>query len=194
MIKVITSNRKQDGFTMVELMVTTVALAIILAVVNSVFFTSNDMYSRTNQRADLQMDNRLGMGIMAREIRHAGCDPQEIGITGVVRAAADTIRVRADMDGDGAIQTAEPSEDITYFYNPAQQTIFRDPGTGPQPIVDNVSAMTLTYLDANNNVLGPLPLSAAQANRVRLVSIAMTTTSQDAGDLTLNTTVLLRNP
>lgn len=179
---------------MVELMVTTVALGIILAVVNSVFFTSNDMYARTNQRAEIQMDNRLGMGIMAREIRVAGCDPDQVGVQGIVRAAADTIRVRADRDADGFIQTTEPSEDVTYFYDAGQQMIFRNPGTGPQPIVDNVSALTITYLDASNNVLGPLPLTALQANKVRLVSLAMTTTSQDAGEITLNTTIMLRNP
>ena len=181
---------------MVELMITTVALGIILAVLNSIFFTSNDMYARTNQRADIQMDNRLGMELMARDIRLAGCDPLGVGVIGVARAAADTIHVRGDWSDppDGAIQTAEPSEDVTYFYDPAQQVIFRDPGTGPQPIVNNVSNLTLTYLDANNNVLGPLPLTAAQADRVRLVSIAVTTTSRDSGDMTLNNTILLRNP
>jgi prepilin-type N-terminal cleavage/methylation domain-containing protein len=185
---------KEHGFTLVELLVTTAALAVVLAVVNTVFFSSNRMYAKTNERASIQMDSRLGMSIMVRELRHAGCDPREVGVVGIVRAAADSLHIRADTDANGAIQTAEPSEDITYLYDPNLQSIFRDPGTGPQLLVPNVTNMTLTYLDAAGAVLGPLPLTANLAARVRSIAVAITTRARDVGEITLTTTIALRNP
>jgi prepilin-type N-terminal cleavage/methylation domain-containing protein len=186
--------RKDQGFTLVELLVTTAALAVVLAVVNTVFFSSNRMYAKTNRRADMQMDSRLGMSIMVRELRHAGCDPAEAGVVGVLQAAADSIHIQADFNGDGAIQTAEPSEDITYSYDAATQSIFRDPGTGPQLLVPNVTAMAFSYLDGAGAALSPLPLTANLAARVRSIGIAMTTQDQDVGQIALTTTIALRNP
>lgn len=178
---------------MAELLVTTIVLAIVLAAVNAVFFSSNDMYARSNNRAGAQMNSRLGMSIFSQEIRHAGCDPTGMGVTPILTAAQDTLRLNADLDGDGAIETVEPSEDITYFYDPLQQAVFRDPGTGPQLIVPNVSALILVYLDAANQPLAPLPLTPAQADRVNSVLVQMTTEAEGAGEVTLTTTITLRN-
>ena len=111
----------------------------------------------------------------------------------IIRAAADTLRLTADIDGDGVIETVEPSEDVTYFYDPAQQAIFRDPGSGPQIIVPNVSNLTIVYLDAANQPLGPLPLPPALTNRVHSIQLQMATDTDDAGEVVLTTTITLRN-
>ena len=185
--------RDNKGFTLVEVMITGMILAVVLAVVTGVFLSSSRMHQRTNQRVGIQMNTRLGLAIMSKELRHAGCDPSEFGVTGVVWADDDTVQVRADLDGDGVIQTAEPSEDVTYFYDASTQTLFRDPGTGPQVIVPNVSSVTIVYLDATNTVLGPVPLDAATITQVRSIAITITTDSQDAGQVTWGTTIALRN-
>ena len=181
------------GMTMVELMITTLVFGIVLAVLNSVFFSSNTMYAKTNERIGMQMNSRMGLSIMTTEVRQAGCDPTGMGVNAIVRATADSIRVQGDSNGDGAISTAEPSEDVTYFFDNASQTLNRDPGTGAAVIVPNVTNATFTYLDGSNNVLGPLPLDANLANRVRTVAITLTTTSQNAGDITLTTSIAIRN-
>ena len=183
----------RNGMTLVELMITTVVFAVILVAVSSVFFGSNRMYTKTNQRVSMQMNSRLGISMMTTEIRHAGCDPAGVGIVGVVRATVDSIRVSGDVDGDGAISTAEPSEDVTYFFDAAAGTVNRDPGTGPQVIIPNVTNATFTYLDAANVALGPLPLDATLANQVRTVAFTVTCSSPDAGDITLTTSIALRN-
>lgn len=182
------------GLTMVELMITTVILAVVLAVVNGIFFSSNEMYAKTNRRAGIQSNTRLGMSIMTKEIRHTGLDPLDAGINGLMAAKADTIRCIADMNADGAIQTAEPSEDVTYFYDAVAQAVMRDPGAGPQVIVPNVTAMNFAYLDGANNPLLPLPLTPAQTSQVRSVAISMTSQARDVGDVTITTTIALRNP
>ena len=189
-IPIVQNNR---GLTLVEVTVTAMILGMVLAVVCGVFFSSNQLHRKTNERVEIQNDTRLGLSIMTKELRHAGCDPMEFGVTGVVQAAADTVRVRADLDGDGTIQTTEPSEDVLYFYDPATETVFRNPGTGAQAIVSNVTAMTISYLDGANNVLGPLPLDNTLITQVRSISITITTDSQDAGQVTWGTTIALRN-
>ena len=109
--------RNNSGFTMVELLVTTIVLAIVLAAVNGIFFSSNQMYNRSNRLAGAQMDSRLGMSIMSKEIRHAGCDPGGIGVTPILVATNDSIRINADLDADSTITTVEPSEDVMYFFD-----------------------------------------------------------------------------
>lgn len=181
------------GLTLVELMITSIVLAVVLAAVNGIFFSSNRVYREASTRANMQMNSRLGLSIMTREIRHAGCDPNEIGVVGIVQARADRLRIRGDLNGDGAIQTAEPSEDVTYFYDAATNSIMRDPGAGAQLLIPNVTAASFTYLDAANNPLGPLPLSAAQADQVRSIDVSLTAAVPDAGDITLDTSIKLRN-
>lgn len=178
---------------MVELLITTVVFGVVLAVLNSVFFSSNRMYAKTNERVGLQMNGRMGMSIMMTEIRQAGCDPTGMGVVGIVRATADSIHVRSDIDGDGAIATVEPSEDVTYFFDAGANTLNRDPGTGAEVIVPNVTNAAFTFLDGSNNVLGPLPLDATQADRVRTVTVTVTSTTADAGNMTLSTAITLRN-
>lgn len=188
----------KSGMTMVELLVTTVVFGVVLAVLNTLFFSSNRMYAKTNERAGIQMNNRMGMSIMTTEIRQAGCDPAQppigpIGVTAIVLATADSIRINADLNADGAISTVEPSEDVTYFFDGAANTLNRDPGTGAEVVVPGVTNASFTYLDGANNVLGPLPLTANLANRVRTVLVTVTTTSDDAGAITLSTAIALRN-
>jgi prepilin-type N-terminal cleavage/methylation domain-containing protein len=185
--------RDKRGLTLIELIVTVVILGTVLGVVSTVFYTTNYNYRETSRRVGLQRDARLGMGIMVKELRHAGCDPAGVGVPAIVFASSDSLRIQADLDGDGAIETAEPSEDVTYFYNHVSQTLFRDPGTGPQVLVPNVNSVVLNYLDANNQLLSPLPLTPQMAARVRSVAISVTTRSREGEQITLTTTATLRN-
>ena len=183
--------RNSRGFTLVEVMVTMLIFAVVMAVVGGVFFSSNEMYTKTNRRAGMQMNGRMGMSLMAQEIRHAGCDPQGAGVTAIVAGTGNSLRFQADISGDGVIQTAEPSEDITYAYDADAQAITRNPGSGAAVVVPNVTGLTFTYLDIGNNVVAP-PLTPGTAAQVRTIAITMTTANRDE-DMTLTTSISLRN-
>jgi hypothetical protein len=103
------------------------------------------------------------------------------------------IRVRADLNGDGVIQTTEPSEDVTYRYNDTTRVVTRDPGSGPAPMLSNVTAMQLTYFDAANQPLATLPLTSADAARVSAIGLTLTTSNRDSRSITLTTRIALRN-
>ena len=181
------------GLTLVEVMMTLLIFAVVLAVVNNVFFTTQGLYTRTSQRAGLQMSTRSGLSVMMTELRAMGCDPTETGIAGLRSATADSCRFQSDINGDGAIQTAEPSEDIIYYYDPNQETVFRDPGTGAQTFITDVTQFAFQYFDENNQPLGPLPLDNQLIARVRSIGIAITAESTRSGEISTTTRVGLRN-
>ncbi len=187
--------RDQRGLTMVELMMTLLIFGVILVVINNVFFTSQTLYNSTSTRANQQMSARAGLSVMQMELRQAGCDAEpDDAIEGrLVRATADSLRVVSDFNGDGVVSTAEPSEDVTYIYDADAETIFRDPGTGPQPLITDVQNYTVQFFDAQDNVLGPLPLTAAQTQRVRSMAIDITTSTRQGGDVTATTRIAFRN-
>jgi prepilin-type N-terminal cleavage/methylation domain-containing protein len=185
--------RNSKGLTLVEVMMTLLIFAVVLAVVNNVFFTTQGLYTRTQQRAAMQMGTRAGLAVMMTELRSLGCDPTEAGIAGLRNASADSCRFQSDINGDGAIQTVEPSEDIVYYYDPGLETVFRDSGTGPQIFITNVTQFTFQYFDSNNQVLGPLPLNNQFISLVRSVGIAVTAEAPKGGEISTTTRIGLRN-
>jgi prepilin-type N-terminal cleavage/methylation domain-containing protein len=189
----IRSHTGREGLTLVEIMMTLLILGVVMGVVTQVFFGTQGMYARTSQRADQQMSTRAGLTVMTEEIRRAGADPNATGIAALMTAETDTVRVRAELNDVDGIQTAEPSEDVTYYYDDVAGSIMRDNGTGSQPMIQNVTGFQIQYFDANNNTLGPLPLTTAQADDVRSVGLTISTDTPQGGQLTVNTRVGLRN-
>ena len=186
------SNR---GMTLVELLITTAILGIVLLVVTGIMLSSSRLETRTVRRATVQAASRQALALMTTELRQAGADPGNppAGVVGIVSADSNQVRVRADLNGDGAIQTAEPSEDVTYSYNDTTNSISRNPGSGPTDLISNVTDMRLSYFDAANQPITPLPLSTANAARVTAIGLTITSESRDSHPITLTTRITLRN-
>ena len=185
----------EAGMTLIELLVGIAILAVVVATLTTILISSTHQGSQTSRRADVQGGCRQAISLMATEIRQAGADPSipPVGVVGIVSADSASVHIRADLNGDGVIQTVEPSEDVTYSYDPVQHTVKRDPGTGPVAILSNVTAMNLTYYDNTNTQILPQPLSATDAARVTTIRISLTASEGDSSPITLNTTVNLRN-
>lgn len=181
------------GFTLMELMVTLTILGLVLVVVTSILVSTGRVESRTVRRAAVQASSRQAVSLMTTELRQAGMDPVPAGIVGIVSAQAKSIRVRADLSGDGTIQTAEPSEDVTYAYNDTTRVVTRDPGSGPAAILANVTSLQFSYFDSANQPITPLPLSATDAARVAAIGLTVTTENKDSQPITLTTRITLRN-
>jgi Tfp pilus assembly protein PilW len=167
----------------------------VITVTSGILMTSRRIHSTTTHRVDLQAASRQTMAMMTSELRNAGADPSEppVGITALVTADSATVHIRSDLNGNGSIQTAEPSEDVTYQFNKGPGTITRNPGSGAVIILDKVTNMRLSYFDGNGTPLTVLPLSASDAALVRSIGITMTCTEGDAQPLTLTTRISLRN-
>lgn len=183
------------GMTLIELMVTTLVLGAVLMVVTGILLSTGRLESRTVRRAGVQASSRQALMLMATEIRQAGADPSTppIGVVGVVSADSHRVRIRADLNGDGAIQTAEPSEDVTYAYDAASGVLTRDPGTGPSPVLTDVTHLQMSYFDAAGQPITPLPLSTANAARVAAVGLVVTAEGRDTHPVSVTTRITLRN-
>jgi len=197
--------RADLGFTLPEVLVaTTVALVAGAGAVTFVRSQSLAMKVQAGQ-ADLNDSSRGAVEFMAREIRQTGywpCGPGAAGScttsacavsgcllntrwSGVVAGATSTtLRIQADLDGNGAISTAAASsEDVTYQYDAANLKVTRTAGSGAGTVTSDVvtdvpaNAFQLQYYDnaspANEQVPGAGGLTACQAAAVARVTIRL---------------------
>ncbi|MGH7741695.1 MAG: prepilin-type N-terminal cleavage/methylation domain-containing protein [Candidatus Eiseniibacteriota bacterium] len=187
--------RHETGFSLVELMVVTVVLGMVVLVVSSVLMTSSKAESKTVRRAKVQGDTRQAMFLMTTEIRQAGADPANppIGLVGLAAGDDRSIHIRADLNGNGVLETAEPSEDITYAWDSTAKVITRNPGSGAAVVDTNVTAMQFTYFDNTGAPVVPTPLSAVDASRVVSIGLSMTALDKDSQPVTLTARIALRN-
>ncbi|MCC6348450.1 MAG: prepilin-type N-terminal cleavage/methylation domain-containing protein [Candidatus Eisenbacteria bacterium] len=183
------------GMTLVELLVTMSILGVVLMVVTGIMLSTSRVEGRTVRRAEVQASSRQALALMTTELRQAGADPSSppVGITAVVSADSHLVRVRADLNGDGTIQTAEPSEDVTYHFVDTTGVVTRDPGAGPATVLANVRDLQFAYFDAAGQPITPLPLSPANAARVAAIGLTVTTENRDSAPMTLSTRITLRN-
>lgn len=185
----------ERGLTLIELLVTTLVLGAILMVVTGILLSTGRLESRTVRRAGVQASSRQTIQLMTTELRQAGADPSTppIGLAGIVSADSHMVRVRADLNGDGAIQTTEPSEDVTYAYDAASGVLTRDPGAGASPVLTGVTFLRMAYFDAAGQPITPLPLSAANAARVATIGLSVTSEGRDTRPVSVATRITLRN-
>jgi prepilin-type N-terminal cleavage/methylation domain-containing protein len=183
------------GFTLVELMVAITIMAALTALLTAVLISSGHTQRRTMSRAEVQSASRQTIALMATELRQTGSDPRipPVGVVGVVTADSQSVRIRADLDADGTIETTEPSEDITFSYDANGQTVLRNPGTGAQILQNHVTEFHFTYFDSSNQPLTSLPLSAADRALVHSIGLTLTCRTAESHPLTLTTRITLRN-
>jgi prepilin-type N-terminal cleavage/methylation domain-containing protein len=185
--------RRERGFTLVEILVTVAILGAVMVILSTIMMSSNRTHRKTVRQAEIQTDLRQAIDLIAAELRQAGADSASVGILPVVYADSVQVHVRADLNSNGTIQTAEPSEDITYSYNTGSGSIMRNPGTGAVVMLPNVTAMQLRYFNAANQPLALLPLSAADRGLVHSIGLTITAADIDSLPVTLTTRITLRN-
>jgi type IV pilus assembly protein PilW len=172
------------GFTLAEVLVVMALSGVVLGAIYGVFTSSDRSYRTQDRVANAQQSVRVGIRFMVEDIRMAGLDPSGTAGAGIEDAQSNRVRVTADLDMDGAIDDAK-RERVTYEYDPQnhpnvlRQCLYE--GTGSQSwqtLIDNVSALSFTYLDANGNDLGD-PVAAADLSKIRTVGISMTVQEKD---------------
>lgn len=179
---------------MAEVMIAIALAGVAAAVIFSVFFSTQGMYFDTREIMSAQSDARITLGMFSQEIRSAGSDVSGIGVERLVVCAGDTIRVQSDLDLDGTIEGAnEPSEDVTWYYDPGANALIRETVAGPMMVMDGVTFFGLNFLDQDGAEINPLPLSSADRRRVRAVEVFMTVEVDDGATRDWNSTIALRN-
>lgn len=134
MSKLLTKNKSEDGFSLIELIIAMTITLVVLSVATTLIARSLNIRTRSNENVDALADAERALNIMSREIAQAGFNLTDNGIV-----AADsvtdgngnsTIRVRANLNrfDETALDPAtrgtvtEPGEDVMFFIYPAADT------------------------------------------------------------------------
>ena len=198
---------KEDGFTLVELLVVVMLLSVIGGLVGTSLVTGMRVTSATQSRYDAIHDLQKGVDRLARELRAA--DPiwypaPSSGIPGEASAAMEIYR-------DPPAFTIR--ERFTYTFCPAARKLFvrrqtpapalTSPPTTPPtltcpatptgaapagsvPLISNVDAMTFTYQTA----AGTTPTAARDVHRI-IVTVRRAVPGQ--ADINIRTALRVRN-
>ncbi len=191
-------NLNNDAFTIVELMIVMAMMGIVTGSIYGIFVSSNRSYRTQDKVVEVQQNVRVGIDFMARDIRVAGFDPQGTADAGIEEATATKLRFTADMNRVNGIEDTN-RERITYEYDGADLLQYLYEGTGSatsETLIDDVSALTFTYLDFVGNDLGN-PVPAANLADITTVLISLTCQGTAAQGQTftrtLNTRVICMN-
>ena len=171
------SSPRMRGFTLVEMLVALGVSTIVLTAIYSFYAGLTRSYTAQNVTADMQQVMRAGIDFMVEDMIAAGLNPNETAGIGIAVATSTSVRFSADRNLNGTLDSGN-SEEITYVYitasNRLDQCLDETIGAADcQPFIDNVTALTFTYLDAAGNDLGD-PVAAADLDDIRTIVIAMT--------------------
>ena len=178
------------GFTLIEVLMCIAILSVLFGTIYRTFDTFNRSYANENVKAGVQQKSRIGIDLLARDIRLAGLDPLGTSNAGFnpANTSSASIQFTADLNYDGNLD--DPFEDIIYALNGnlLQQTT--DLGSGPvtATLLDNVTALTFNYLDQADNLL-PVPVATDQ---IRTVIISLTMQRPAGRDKTVSRTYTTR--
>ena len=155
--------KSNQGFTLVELMVSLVVAGVVLAGICSTFYSQHTSYLNQEQIVSMQQNLRAAMYIMERDIRMAGHDPNGDSGAGIVTANASSIRIAQDLTNNAATgipdgDVGEPGEDITYSLADADgdgdmDLVRTDHNAAvTQMIAEDIDALNFVYLNQNGVV------------------------------------------
>ncbi len=162
--------RNDAGMTLVELTVASALALATIAALTALFLVILRARARAAEAAETMVGLAGTIDQIARDVRLAGYDPSARGIAGIVTPTAQSVVLRADLDGSGDIDTSS-EEQITYRLNAAGDTLQRLVGQQNLPSLSDVAAggFRLHYFDAQAAELDPN--AAGAADRIRLVTV-----------------------
>jgi len=163
------SNNKNTsgGFSLLELLIAMVITMALMTAASTLLANALRIRSRENQKSDALADTQRALNIMSREIANAGFNMTNNGIV-----AADSnlneIRVRSNLNrydydlsvsDDSRNNVQDPGEDITYFINTADNTMYlarHDKyGTGSTVLANRIDGMSIHYFDQKVTYTAP---------------------------------------
>lgn len=179
------SKGNDQGFTLVELMVTLAMSGIIVAVVYAAYIIQQKTYRNQGQVVEMQQNIRASLELMSSEIRMAGYDPTGDADATISTANATQLAYTQDLDENGSIGGAGTNESIAYGFLPADDAgndgiadtltaaFRRNTGGGLQPIAENIHAINFYYtLDDGTSVAAPTDPSKIAAVKISMLAVS----------------------
>jgi len=151
------SNKKNAGFSLLELLIAMVITMALMTAASTLLANALRVRSRENQKSDALADTQRALNIMSREIANSGFNMTGNGIV-AADSSLNEIRVRSNLNrydydvsvtDDSRNNVEDPGEDITYFINSADNTMYlarHDKyGTGSTVLANRIDGMNIHY-------------------------------------------------
>ena len=181
------SKNKENGFTLVELLIAMTIGLIMLAALSSTFLMQRKIYDVQEQIVELVQTTRAAMDMMTTEIRMAGYDPTGSANATIVSATSNSINFTLDITDDAGTgppdeDTGDSNENITYslYTEDGIQKLGRKSKATAvnQPVAEHGQSLEFRYWD-EDGVLLATPVPAADVRRIE-VTIKVRTAKPDA--------------
>jgi type IV pilus assembly protein PilW len=174
------------GFTLVELMVTTLVSGLVVIAIYSAYLAQQRTALAQEQVSQMQQNLRAGLDIMEREIRMAGYDPRRsVGATITTATAGQLIFTmladddHMDNDGDGTIDEVDEIETLEYTlydaYGDDDQDLGRRTPAAIMAVAENIDRLEFNYImEDGTDTLTPATLADIRSVRVSILARANT--------------------
>lgn len=172
----------ESGFTLVELLITTVILIFILGTMSGIVYSVQSSYRKQQERTDAVNEASAALDMITRLIRMAGNNPNGIsGLQAIDPGTAQggvyqTIRIRSDWHGstlssmpDGDI--SDSLEDVTFFVQNNKLMKQEPSDTSAVEFLDNVNYLQFVYYDTNNVMITDPVSNSASICRIDITII-----------------------
>lgn len=185
-----TSHANQEGFSLLELIVSMSIILTLMGIVSSLFGGALAVRARESRRTDALTSAQAALNILSREIANSGFgiydnDVSQTANNGLILADSNETRIhcRANIMNTGPITAPTGStvlstnlagEDVTYSFDAATDSIIRyDPYGNPQTsvVVNRISDVRFQYFDyigSSSTPIGPLMTPTANTARIRI--------------------------
>jgi len=175
--------RSAHGFSLMEMMVTTIVLALVTGSIYTLMFQGQRSYQSQQSIIGVTQDARIALDQITGFVRQAGNDPEDIGFTPIEILGTNHIRVNSDLTGaesgkgepDGDIDDLYEKVEVQYDSTNKEVLIDLADGNGPQALLDNIESgdFAITCLDID----GSATTSAVSIRGVRVEIKARTPTA-----------------
>ena len=189
-----TSDRpSQAGFSMIELLISTVIMSIVLGMVLQILASLQEDYLDQSELLEIQTNAVTALDTMVRLVRMAGSNPEDITLTALdadpdSNDVYDSIRIQADWNpADGALDDAY--EDVA-FTTSNDVLMISEQGATATPFLEGINAITFSYLDAAGAAIAD-----PEANVGDIVTVRIALTAQTIGieTTTFNSSAAVRS-
>jgi type II secretory pathway pseudopilin PulG len=175
-------NTGVSGFSIVELMISMTIMLIILGLVSTLFSKSLATRQRESSRTDALTSAQAALNVISRELANSGYGLEGNGIVLGTDSDDEKLHFLSNIGNNNAIFT-DPGENITYYFDPATQSILRHDAHGAAPntpqtstIVNRISSLGFEFFDyvGTNPGTGPNLTPTVNTSRIRVtVSVSL---------------------
>jgi prepilin-type N-terminal cleavage/methylation domain-containing protein len=148
---------KDIGFTLIEILVGIAILGVLLSAIYSLFINANKSQISQELEVEMQQNARSSLDFIVREIKNMNSLNCIENTSTTCATTGDKIQFTSMNDANTRIFSWDSSDNILRF----SQTGDR------QPLADNITAISFTGFDSNNN-------STTTLGSVQRISITLT--------------------